>query len=245
MSERPLAVVILHYGKPELTARLEGQLASEKGAGVPVLVLDNAAPEPYAGAWHRLEENRFWAGAFAWAMERLAGEGYKRVWFLNNDLYFVSRPPILAAALGRLARMERTLGRVGVYAPAVTASPYHPQMQQRPGVQFSRVALVDGIAPLVHLDAWRDAGGLDCAGNPYGYGVDLAFSVAVDRAGWALAVDHQVCVRHVYHSTARTVDGFMDKAARAEAAYLAERFGPGWREALDELKNHSIDHETF
>lgn len=243
MPDQPLAAVILHYGDPALTERLHAQLAED--SGVRPMVLDNAAPQPYPGAWLRLPENLYWAGAFQWTMDRLADEGHEWVWFLNNDLYFVTPPPYAARVLGRLARMERTLGRVGLYAPSVTVSPYHPQMKRREGKQFSRVALVDGIAPLVRVDAWRDAGGLDFGDNVYGYGVDLDFSARVARVGWALAVDHEVCVRHIYHSTAREVDGFMDRAARAEAAFLAERFGPGWREAIEAMKNDFTDYETF
>ncbi|MBU1001530.1 MAG: hypothetical protein KKE73_03295 [Proteobacteria bacterium] len=249
MPDNALAIVILHYGKPELTARLVRQLEADvqamPGADIPLWVLDNAAPQPYPGAWLRLDENLYWAGAFEWTMQRLSQEGFQRVWFLNNDLYFVSKPPVVAAALGRLARMEQTLGRVGIYAPSVTASPYHPQMEQRPGAQFRRVNLLDGIAPLVHLEAWRAAGGLDFGENRFGYGVDLDFSARVAKAGWALAVDHQLCVRHIYHSTARTVDGFMDAAAHAEAAFLAERFGLDWRNVLETLKNDFTDYETF
>ena len=243
MPHSPLAVVILHYGDPSITARLATQF--EAGVDATPLVLDNAAPQPYPDAWERLPENLYWAGAFEWAMRRLADEGFQRVWFLNNDLYFVARPPFAPRVLGRLGRMEKTLGRVGIYAPCVTASPYHPQMRQRARAQFSRVALVDGIAPLVHVDAWQDAGGLDYGDNAYGYGVDLDFSARVARVGWALAVDQQVCVRHAYHGTARTVDGFMDTAARAEAAFLARRFGPEWRETLDALKNDYTDYETI
>ncbi|WP_461210968.1 glycosyltransferase family protein [Desulfocurvus sp. DL9XJH121] len=241
MPSTPLAVVILHYGDPDLTRRLADQI--EAGDRAAALVLDNAAPEPYPGAWERLPENLYWAGAFQWAMERLAGEGCERVWFLNNDLYFVSRPPFGPRILGRLARMERSLGRVGICSPAVTASPYHPQMVRRAGVQFSRVGLLDGIAPLVHVDAWREAGGLDFADNPFGYGVDLDFSLRVARAGWALAVDHEVCVRHVYHSTAGAVDGFMNRAAHAQDAYLAARHGEDWRAAMDVLKTETTDYE--
>lgn len=243
MQPPSLAVVILHYGDPGLTARLAGQFARE--GEPPALVLDNAAPEAYPGAWVRLPENRYWAGAFQWAMERLADEGFELVWFLNNDLRFLTPPPLAARALGRLARMERALGPVGVYAPSVTSSPYHPQMRCREGAQFSRVALVDGIAPLVRVDAWRAAGGLDYGDNPYGYGVDLDFSLRVARAGWALAVDHGLCVRHAYHTTARSVDGFMERAARAEAAYMALRHGPQWREAMDALKNERTDYESL
>ncbi len=243
MPPSSLAIVILHYGDPALTARLAAQFAD--GADASPLVLDNAAPEAYPGAWVRLPENRYWAGAFQWAMERLAADGFDRVWFLNNDVRFLTPPPLAARALGRLARMERVLGPVGIYAPSVTASPYHPQMRQRAGAQFSRVALVDCIAPLVRVDAWRGAGGLDYGDNPYGYGVDLDFSLRVARAGWALAVDHDVCVRHAYHTTARSVEGFMELAARAEAAYLSSRHGAGWREALDALKNEHTDYESI
>jgi len=48
-------------------------------------------------------------------------------------------------------------------------------------------------------------------------------------------VDHQVVVRHRYHSSAREVDGFMEKAAASEKAYLTQRLGPGYRALMERL----------
>lgn len=199
-------------------------------------VLDNAAPEPWPGAWKRLDANLFWAGALAWCLDAAAREGFTHLWFLNNDCYFASAPPHLSRAWERLARLDDLLGSVGLYSPAALANPYHPQMVRQPDLQFSRAPVIDGIAPLFRLDCLEGLGGLDWAGNPRGYGVDVWNSLRIHRAGWPVVVDHAVYLRHVYHSTARKVDGFLDAAARAEADYLAARMGPDWKAELAVLK---------
>lgn len=228
-----LYTVILHYGPEQLTKRLHEQLlGSDPAQGEKILVFDNASPHPYENAWLRAEENLYWAGALERVMGILAGKGASHVWFLNNDATFVSKPPLIERASLRLARAERLVGPVGVYSPAVTANPYHPQMVERPGGQFRHVRYVDGIAPLVSVEFWKRAGGVEFAGNPYGYGVDVWFSSRAQEAGFACVVDHQIVIRHKYHSTAREVEGFMARAAEAEAGYLLERFGPDYREHL-------------
>jgi GT2 family glycosyltransferase len=235
--EPSLAVVILHYGPAERTRALHRQLLdADPDWSERIRVLDNAAPEPYPGAWLRTEENRYWAGAFGLALDRCAAEGFSHLWFLNNDLRFDGPAPYVARAWGRLAHMAKSLGRVGVYTPSVLASPYHPQMVRREGSQQRLVPYVDGIAPLVDVDCVRAAGGLDCEGNAYGYGVDVWLSLRVGRAGFGVVVDDQVSVRHKYHSTAREVDGFLSRAAQAEDAYLRARLGDDWREALAALR---------
>jgi hypothetical protein len=183
----------------------------------------------------RAEENLYWAGGLERVMEILADKGASHVWFLNNDLFFVSKRPLVERACLRLARAERLVGPVGVYSPTVTANPYHAQMVERPGGQYRQVRYVDGIAPLISVDYWRRAGGIDFANNPYGYGVDVWFSSRAQDLGFACVVDHQLVVRHKYHSTAREVDGFLARAARAETKYLSERFGLGYREHMQRM----------
>ena len=107
MEKYKIAACILHYGDPSLTGRLYGQLEAEPD----VYILDNAAPDPFPGAWKRLDENLFWAGAFAWALREFEYMGYTHLWFFNNDAYFLSRPPYIKTAAVRLARMELALGR--------------------------------------------------------------------------------------------------------------------------------------
>lgn len=234
-----LYTVILHYGPASRTKCLHEQvLDSDPARRDRILVFDNASPEPYDQAWMRAEENLYWAGALERVMGILAGKGASHVWFLNNDVTFVSKPPLIERACLRLARAERLAGPVGVYSPAVTANPYHSQMVERPGGQFRLVRYVDGIAPLVSVDFWRRAGGIDFAGNPYGYGVDAWFSSRAQEAGFSCVVDHQVVIRHRYHSTAREVDGFLARAAQAEAGYLSARLGPDYRE---QMKLMSVD----
>ena len=231
-----LFTLILHYGSVERTRRLHEQLlAADPAQRGKILVFDNASPEPYDGAWLRAEQNLYWAGAFEHVMRILAGQGASHVWFLNNDALFVSKPPLIDRVLQRFARAERLIGPVGVYSPAVTANPYHPQMVELTGGQFRRVRYVDGIAPLVAVDFWRRAGGIDYDGNPFGYGVDVWFSSRAEELGFACVVDHQVVIRHSYHSTAREVEGFLTRAAEAERAYLAARLGAGFKQALARL----------
>ncbi len=239
-----IATVILHYGDPAMTARLHRQLElSDPDAASDLFVLDNCSPEPYPRAWLRTDRNLYWAGALAFALADRAAAGYTHVWFLNNDVSFVSSPPIIARVAGRLRRMDSVLGNgggdvagVGIYAPSVLSNPYHPQMVCAEGMQYRTVPYVDGIAPLISIACWKALGGLDHAGNPYGYGVDVWFSLCAHRAGWPVVVDHQVVLRHRYHSTARTITGFMQTAAEAEQAYLAERMGHDFRAQMDALK---------
>ncbi len=240
------AAVILHYGDCRLTRRLHEQLLVEaQAAAMPVLVLDNAAPEPYAAAWRRLPENRCWAGAFDFAIQAVREMGCSHLWFLNNDIVFTSRPPYLGRALGRLARMEAALGSVGCFSPAFEASPYHPQMVARPGGDFRLVRIMDGVAPLVSLSALETVGGLDAADNPRGYGVDVWLAVRLHRAGYKLVVDHGLTVRHRHHTTAREVPGFLEAAARAEAAYLSARLGPDYRERVAAWQGETVEAENL
>ena len=231
-----LAVCILHYGSPDTTSRLHRQLleAEPERAG-DILVLDNAAPLPYPDAWIRLPHNRYWAGAFAWALDELESTGYTHVWFCNNDMVFVSPSPYMSRAEGRWSWLERR-GRVGMLSPSVTTNPYHAQMKHVPGGECREAAYIDGIAPLVSLDCVRALGGLDCADNIFGYGVDVWLSCRAARAGWGVWVDHSLVVRHQYHTAAKQDHAFLSRAAVAEDAYLGKRLGPGWRETLKGLQ---------
>lgn len=231
-----LAVCILHYGQKNTTARLHTQLleADPKHAN-DIFVLDNASPEPYPEAWARLGDNIFWGGAFAWALDAFAAKGYTHLWFCNNDVLFVSDPPYVTRAAVRVHWLEKQ-GRVGVYSPCVTSNPYHKHMAQARGAACCRAPYVDGIAPLVSLACVAAVGGLELGENPYGYGVDVWLSHRAARAGWGVWVDHALVLRHKYHTAARDAAGFMARAARAEEAYMTERFGPRWREALEAMQ---------
>jgi len=232
------AIVILHYGSLDLTAKLQGQLRqSDPDWAGRLLVLDNAAKEPFPLAWKRLPENLHWAGALDFACRALAAEGFSHVWFMNNDIDFISAPPHLGRAWDRLAWIEGRLGRpAGLYSPAATANPYHPQMVAKAGCQYRTASLIDGIAPLIRLECLEAVGGLDFGENPYGYGVDVWLSLRAHRAGWPVVVDNQVVLRHAYHTTARQCEGFLALAAAAERDFLAARLGPGWAETVAGLK---------
>ncbi|TVM18406.1 hypothetical protein DPQ33_06570 [Oceanidesulfovibrio indonesiensis] len=246
MIKSQFALVVLHYGDPALTARLHRQLlAADPEWSERIFVLDNAAPQPYPGAWLRLDANIYWAGALEYVVDTFAAQGVRKLWFLNNDVLFVSDPSYIGRALARLKRLEKSGTPVGCWAPAVRSNPYHPQMVVNPHMQVSEVALVDGIAPLLDLQAVAAAGGVDCLNNPYGYGVDLVLSRRIAEAGFRLVVDQQIVIRHTYHATARTVDGFMDKAARAEANYLASHLGPRYQDELTRWKSYRRDFDRI
>lgn len=237
-----IAVCILHYGDPGLTRRLEHQfLNSDPGTSEHVYVLDNAAPVAYEGAWIRKSENLYWTGALCFALQEFRQMGYTHLWFFNNDAYFLSKPPYIKRTAGRLERMENLLGKVGIYAPAVTANPYHPQMVQNQEFQCRLISYADGIAPLVNLTCVEEVGGLDVGDNIYGYGVDVWFSLKVKEAGWNVLLDHQVLIKHNYHATAKKTDGFLEKAAIAEHEFLTERLGPDFRQTLKQLQEQWQD----
>ncbi|MCA1946447.1 MAG: hypothetical protein LDL30_14410 [Desulfovibrio sp.] len=240
------AVVILHYGDPAVTARLHRQLEAQgRRWRDRIFVLDNASPLPWPGAWTRLPENRYWAGALAWCLEAMQAQGRTHLWFLNNDLWFVSPGQVLDQAWQRLQALEARSGRaIGAYSPAVIRHPYHPQMVQAPGRQFRRVLLLDGVAPLLRLEAVATlpgGQGLDWEENPRGYGVDLWLSWRLHQAGWPLVVDHQVAIRHEHHTAARQTPDFLSRAADHEDAYLRARLGPDWKAAVRLLCARFVD----
>lgn len=228
--EYKVATCILHYGEPSLTGRVYEQIKAEPD----VFVLDNAAPKEFVGAWKRLPENLFWAGAFEWALHEFSQRGYSHLWFFNNDAYFLSKGPHLKKAISRLSRMEELLGCIGIYSPSVTANPYHPQMVQDKASQCRIVSMVDGIAPLIHLTCAEEVGGLDALDNPYGYGVDTWLSSRVKKTKWKMVVDNQVLIRHNYHATANKIEGFLTKAAQAEQVFLENRLGPDYKTIIQE-----------
>lgn len=230
MDRRRLLTVILHYGSARTTARLHDQLLRQAGMQE-IRVLDNAAPEKYPEAWHRLPENIFWAGALEWMLGQTAAEGFSHLWFLNNDIIFLRESAIAPFAWHRLDRIEDRTGRVAIYSPSVTSNPYHAQMVRKPDGDFRTVTYVDGIAPLISLDYWREAG-LDRQDNPKGYGVDVWFSLRAPALGWNLVVDHALVMRHRYHETARSIPGFMAQAGQEEHDFLKKRLGDDYRHTL-------------
>ncbi len=240
------AVVILHYGDPDMTAGLYACLcAADPQRTRDIFVFDNHAPRPFAGAWLRAECNLYWAGALERALSAVRGLGYTHLWFLNNDIVFETPAPLLGRAEARITRMQHSIGPVGIYAPAVTRNPYHVHMVEDPRFQYRKVAFVDGIAPLINLECWQAVGGVDYVDNPYGYGVDIWFSLQARDAGWPVVVDHGLVVRHAYHSTARKIEGFLAKAAFAERRYLSARLGDTYKQRLDVLKQQWTDEETL
>ena len=254
-----IMICILHYGNPALTRRLHRQLLESDLAWAPhIRVLDNAAPHKYEGAyaegekntprinagasgtWERLPENIYWSGALDFALARAEREGYSYLWFFNNDVIFTSAPPYLSRAAERLTRLEGICGPVGVYAPTVERNPYHAQMIRNPAAQWRRTAYVDGIAPLLSLEAVRAVGGLDAGNNIYGYGLDIWLSLRIARAGRPVLVDHQVALRHTYHATAGRLEGFLARAAEAEKIFLTDRLGADYK---DQIKALQLDYK--
>ena len=232
-------ICILHYGDADRTAKLRDAL--QRGdPETPVLVLDNASPEPFPGAWARLPENLYWAGSLAWCLAALEREGNSHVWFCNNDIMPVSAPPFLGRMLARLKKLQKS-GKVGIISPSFSSNPYHAQMVRQPGGQCAKVAYVDGIAPFIDLECVRQIGGLDFGENIYGYGVDVWLSYRASRSGWGVFVDHSVLFRHHYHTEAMQKDGFMTLAAKAEDSFMRARLGDDWRAKLQDLQRMEKD----
>jgi len=225
-----VATVILHYGKIELTQRLHAQL---KEKNEQIFVLDNCSPHPYPAAWLRLEQNLFWAGALDYCLHYFQNQGYDYLWFLNNDLYFVSNLPIVSRVRARLAYLEKKYAKIGIYSPCVSQNPYHAQMVKRYAQGWARVAYVDGIALLINLQCFNELKELDYAENVYGYGVDIWLSYRASQLGWFVVVDQEVEVKHFYHYTAKNVTGFLARARQVQQKYLKERLGPNFKTQLD------------
>lgn len=98
MSDYRMATVILHYGNPDMTARLHDQIiTADPGYAEDVFVVDNHAPLPYPKADVRMERNVFWAGALEYCLNDAARKGYSHLWFLNNDILLPPRIPLSIA----------------------------------------------------------------------------------------------------------------------------------------------------
>ena len=239
-----IMTVVLHYGDPAMTEGLvRAMLADEPDARVQVL--DNHAPKPYSpaapGFWERLPENVFWAGGLEHALRRARESGHSHLWFLNNDIRFLTPGPQVARAAARLAYFSRICGRaVGIYSPCAQRNPYHAQMVVREGVEGAVVAYVDGIAPLLDLECVAAVGGLDCADNPIGYGVETWLGLRARQAGWPVAVDYKTVLKHSYHASAAREEGFLRRAAEHERVFMEKRLGPDWREQLTVLQGECV-----
>ncbi|WP_141721113.1 glycosyltransferase family 2 protein [Desulfoplanes formicivorans] len=176
------------------------------------MVVDNNAPQPYAKADLRIKCNLFWAGGLDYCVQHVVHKGYTHLWFLNDDILFVSPAPFIHRVWNRMLHVEKHCGPVGVYSPSFTTNPYHPHMVQSVGQGFTRIGYVDGIAPLISLDCLQEIGGLDMGDNHVGYGVDVWLSTRSAEKGWVVIVDHELVARHRYHGTARTISGMMERA---------------------------------
>ncbi len=233
----PLLTCILHYGKPALTKKVHEALLQKASSAQAehVLVIDNAAPMPYPKAL-RLEKNIFWAGALNHALHLAEKGGYAYLWFCNNDITFLSSPPLMAKMQHRLQFLSQKLGKpLGVLAPSVTASPYIPHMVHQKNMDFSLVPYIDGIAPVLSVQCMQALGGLEGLGlheNARGYGLDIWLSLQAHKAGWPVLVDHSITLRHKYHTTASTVEGFMQQAAQEEENFMRARLGDNWRKKI-------------
>ncbi|GKT33806.1 hypothetical protein ADUPG1_002649, partial [Aduncisulcus paluster] len=107
------------------------------------------------------------------------------------------------------------------------------------------VPYIDGISPLFNIECLNKIGGLDYEGNIFGYGGDVWNSLALHRAGFPVVVDHPVTIRHIYHSTAKKVDGFLATAAEAQHKYMAVRLGDNYEEMLKQELISCRDFRSF
>jgi GT2 family glycosyltransferase len=237
-----MLTVVLHYGDPALTRRAVRALTRD---GSRVQVIDNAAPMPYTETNWRLPRNIFWAGGLEAALAGAREQGEAYVWFCNNDIRFAGDLPYIDLVEARIGRLVAQWGRLGLYAPCVRRNPYHAQMVRRPGIAYSRVAYIDGIAPVVSLECVDAVGGLDAGDNMRGYGVDVWLSLRASSMGWPVVVDHGLEVFHDYHTTAARIPGFLDAAAADEQRYMSARMGHTWRNVLAVLQQQRQDEATW
>ncbi|MDC7217761.1 MAG: hypothetical protein PQJ28_01925 [Spirochaetales bacterium] len=70
-------------------------------------------------------------------------------------------------------------------------------------------------------------------------------SLALYRAGFPVVVDHQVTIRHIYHSTAKKVEGFLAIAAEAQQKYMADRLGDNYEDVLKQELASCRDFRAF
>jgi len=158
--------LVLVRGTPDLVVAMRRELPG-------VLVVDNGSVPPLDGPWFRIETNRYFSGGWNAALKHLAATmpEVRWAWLLNSDVSRVSE-----AMLDALVEMAGARGLVMV-SPRVPSSP-HGQMWS---TLTRETDYIDMTAPLVDVQWYLRAGGLDERLPGWGADLDLCYRTRQDR----------------------------------------------------------------
>ncbi len=116
-----VAVVLVNYGRWDLTDRCVESLRKSRGVEISMVLVDNDSPggvPPWADEMEdvrllKLDENIGFAGGNNAGFREATREGAELVFFLNNDAL------VMPDTVARLARFMKNRPEVGIAAPAV------------------------------------------------------------------------------------------------------------------------------
>lgn len=221
MSEPRTAILVLHYGRPELTERcVRSVLESEtESARRIVVILDNSEEQRFEYAGNpaadgivvmRTGANLGYAGGMNVGIGRALQEGADLVFLLNNDT------EIEPGALDRLSAFLRATPGAGIVSPLIvhgdrqdlvwaTGSRLYPALGLAVDPRHNRprdndlakpfaVDSVTGCAMLVRAEVFRNVGDLDV--NYFTYYEDVDFCYRARRFGYNVHCVPRACVRH-------------------------------------------------
>lgn len=241
-----MLVYVVHYGDPNPTRSLLGELAQLAPAPAGVFVIDNG-PEP----WHGDEpvvgggQNRGYAGAVNWAFRHAKSKDARAVWILNNDVH------VATGALAGLLRALNSGMAPDVVGSLVTTAGVRcwfggGEFDERTGrathlrvgeeMTFHRDASgvdsairetdwVNGCSMLIPLRSAEERGGFD--ENYFLYKEELEWQVRSPRAKCSLV--ETVLVDHLVGASTGSTAGRLGRVYMARNGYLFASAQPQWK----------------
>lgn len=172
------AIAVLTYNQPKLVEAMYDIMGSY------LIVVDNGSPESIPHTSIRVPSNRYFAGGWNYAMERIDAEW---VAMLNDDITGITREMIDHL----IAQAERH--GYDAISPAFN-SPH--KWSQPLGEGLRPVPAIDWVATIVRKEAWEAVKGFNASAFP-GYGSDLDIAYRLKQAGYLLAVDDGCIIHHM------------------------------------------------
>jgi N-acetylglucosaminyl-diphospho-decaprenol L-rhamnosyltransferase len=241
VTEQPTwCICFVHYGDPELTARAV-QSAFDHHAGIPVIIVDDCAPDPFRSASEavtvlRLARNSGYGTAVNTAFDWAISRGMHSIFIANNDVRLLEPVSALAASVAETAAVAPVMvdGWTGD-RESWTVQNAGSLIDQKTGDSITlgrgmllgacdptaRVDYLCGAAAQYNLAAVAEIGGF--RDDYFLFWEDVEWCHRATAAGYALRVDPSVVVAHESTATIqRYVDVNMYYRVRNEAWFALQ-----------------------
>jgi len=151
------------------------------------------------------DENVYWGPGVNTLMEWVIQNRpfAKAVWVCNDDIQGVTQR--MASAL------YSTLSATGAAVVSPSCNNSNLESMHRRGSDILEVSMVDFVAPLISVEAWKKLGPLDTETLGVGWGLDIDWCYRAREAGYPMYVDSSQEIAHPKPSTTCLKLGVMEK----------------------------------